>query len=206
MTKKAGYKKSKEVDDGSPKPMDTPKSEKPNSPNPYSPLSPLDYGDTETPPPDAAGLVEPELAIAISNIIPLTKAAPGSSNPTFQSLQRAGIVTWKGFVNCRQSRIQDLHYIEKGVRKDLRPAMMDELQLFKDLILREVTNEEVDAHKSEHYTEAMIDTYRLSVMKQERARLQRDLDIVHREMGGSIDRRVSATSKSIYEERLNTWI
>ena len=186
--------------------METPKTERSHSPNPYSLLSRSDNEGSDTPPPDATGLVKPELAIAISNIIPLTKATPGSNNPTFQSLQRAGIVTWKGFVNCRQSRIQDLHYIEKGVRKDLKPAMIDELQIFKDLILRELSNKEVNAHRSEHYTEAMLDTYRISVMKQERARLQRDLDIIHREMGGSIDRRVSATSKSIHEERLNTWI
>ena len=206
MTKKAGYKKNKEADDGSTKPMDTPKSDKSNSPNPYSPHSPLDYGDTETPPPDATGLVEPELAIAISNIIPLTNATPGSNNPTFQSLQRAGIVTWKGFVYCQQSRIQDLHYIEKGVRKDLKPAMIAALQNFKDLIVREHANKEVNAHRSDHYTKTMLNTYQMNMIARNQVRLQMDLDIVNKEMDGSIDRRLSATSKLIHEERLKTWI
>ena len=169
MGKNRKYKKGREIDDKSVKHVETPKPEKPNSSNPYSPLSYSDGDDNNVPPPDIIGLVEPELAMAITNIIPLSEPTPGSNNPTFQSLQKAGITTWEGFVYSPHSLIQDLHYIEKGARKDLKPTIIAALQNFKDLIIREHSNNEINAHRSDHYTETMLNAYQMSMMARNQA-------------------------------------
>ena len=52
MGKRGKYKKNREEDKGSVKPMKTPKPEKPYLSNPYSPLSCSDDDDNNVPPPD----------------------------------------------------------------------------------------------------------------------------------------------------------
>ena len=148
-------------------------------------------------------VLHPDLAIVLAEIIPGVDSKD-QRHSLFRSLVQTGIKCWDHFIDADLHKLENLAYKEKCKTKELNPRGRGYLIALHKLIVKRILEEDPEACNPKTYNKTMFRKFNIINQVESQRNLKQDLEIIDRDMGGSIDRN-SKHTKSIAQERLERW-